>query len=157
MQLGVNLRDWWANEKKNLIPTLFSRYSKTVRFPRTVSILALSGIVNLGGEERERDTQKEGDQNKSHTGSYSHAYLISLVFSENILTGTAAAAAEKYESSSCEERLNSLRRVQMFFFLSAALRHMMQNLACETHGEVTKKKNTLFEMMCWNYLCIQTS
>ena len=33
--------------EEGFILTLFSRYSKTVRFPRTVSILALSGILNL--------------------------------------------------------------------------------------------------------------
>lgn len=44
MQVDVN--------EESLVLTLFSRYSKTVRFPRTVSTLALSGILNLCGKEK---------------------------------------------------------------------------------------------------------
>lgn len=84
----------------NEILTLFSRYLKTVRFPRTVSILAPSGILNLLEKEEDSDREREISMNLT-LDSYPQIY--------------------PQVSGSCEERQLNIDNIQSDSF-SAALK-----------------------------------
>lgn len=152
--------------RDGFILTSFSRYSKTVRFPKTVSILVLSGILSL----RERDwTERERERDrlanpctefKNNRWQCHDRFTLMHAFALYWQQRNIRAAASCWQHAAPLQR-NTL--VHMYFCSAQAQQSLYLTQGEDGRWKKKKRKkkkgkpNALLKMMCSNYLCIQGS